>query len=69
MDGQLGDGRVRRLANDVDSDESIMSRVQGVAFDGGAKCDIEVPHGNLNQQKYITILEDKLLPFARGAFH
>ncbi len=36
------------------------------AFHADAKCDLEVLDGNLDQHKYITILEDKLLHSLEG---
>ena len=72
-DGRI---RVRRRAHERYNEQCILPRVQagggGITFYGafhaGGKSDLIVLEGNLNQHKYRRILENTMLPFARGFF-
>ena len=68
--------RVRRRVEELYHEQCILPRVQagggGItlwgAFHAGGKSELIVLEGNLNQHKYRRILEDTMLPFARGVF-
>ena len=68
--------RVRRRHQERYNEACILPKVQagggGItiwgAFHAGGKSDLVVIDGNLNQVKYQRILEDTMLPFARGVF-
>ena len=66
--------RVHRQQNEAYNEDCIVPRVQagGVtiwcAFHHGGKCDGHIVDGNLDQNQYLHILEEKLLSFARLTF-
>ena len=72
-DGRI---RVRRRVEELYHEQCILPRVQagggGItvwgAFHAGGKSDLIVLDGNLDQQQFIRILENTMLPFATAAF-
>lgn len=68
--------RVRRLAHEAYNNACIVPRVQAggggltvwAAFHAGGKTDLVFLDGNLNQHRYLDILEETLVPFARATF-
>ena len=73
QDGRI---RVRRRVEELYHEACILPRVQagggGItvwgAFHAGEKSDLVILDGNLDQYQYIHILDQTMLPFARGAF-
>lgn len=72
-DGRL---RVRRRVEEKYHEDTIAPRVQAggggitvwAAFHAGGKTDLVVLDGNLDHRKYLRILNETLMPFARGFF-
>lgn len=68
--------RVRRRREEVYHEQCVMPRVHSggggvtvwAAFHATGKSQLFIIEGNLNQQGYLDILREVLLPFARGTF-
>ena len=56
------------IASYLESKQGAMELPYGVAFHHGGKCDLHTVDENLDQNQYLQMLEEILLPFARLTF-